>query len=925
MARTKVAARGMCSSPLSSADEEDAPSSGFPEMSPSPPPKAARRKPKPAVQKQRKALAKEPTKRKLKAQSQSSSRPTKTQKQVRMTDTAWKSAKELVREAPQEFVEYLAGQLDATQQAKFAAEFGGGQGFIVKLPPSTWQSKSAREKFATWVQALGFSFGGTLSRNVLRVASLKADVILSELHRRVLPGVVYVLHTIAELLEKGSCPNYRFAVLFYPYREGDEEVATPLVAEATKENSGASEPVSDSNGIAKQEKDMATEGYANDPAMLRLKEYFQKLDSQKIEVLSYSENHRLLSSARHMEIADAMEDVLAQPSVRRDRRLARRLSQLGRISGRRMSAIPLLPASILPPLEDDWVWDAELEKMSLTPVKRPRATLGEERSAAKNDVLGEGVLHLVLHSGLVDTQTLKEALRQVSTMWKKIAVGAYAWAIADYSKYVVLLLLSDATENGVCPNFLRIYDIFLTHEQPRQDRWGSKQFRKPVELLTDKRLSVDPAALIQQHDQLTSRGGEEGLFQYIRMEFCDGGDLEDFISLQKDKLLPLESVAVPFFFQMVFSLYCAREKFNLRHCDIKATNSIELCVRVSVQLLNFFLKDIGRAGSNKEEGADCVLHYLLEDACFELRMPASFSYWVKLADYGSADSNPENLDKPVTIDQFTTLENSPIEFLLEGDSARQSYAADTFSLGLCLLHLFSGSAPYEEILEDVRCPAALVKDLKAIWMVSVRFYDSTLHFCWLASMASRIFVRYQSPRKNSGFSVLKSVARGDDEHTLYHTLYRYLVLFGLPDRNPSEEKGIDKVWQVLLKHLRPEDAAASQPQRSSRRAAAAAANAQAKPAKEEYEHDQSLYSLASGSNPIIRRCRKGLEAISGASEMLKKLIDFNPSQRPTLKQVMYHPMFSVLQASTAEGRGPADYVIRYYKSTNAGEPSPPDV
>ncbi|KAF1774250.1 hypothetical protein GQ600_21114 [Phytophthora cactorum] len=57
---------------------------------------------------------------------------------------------------------------------------------------------------------------------------------------------------------------------------------------------------------------------------------------------------------------------------------------------------------------------------------------------------------------------------------------------------------------------------------------------------------------------------------------------------------------------------------------------------------------------------------------------------------GAADSNPDNLGKPVTIDQFATLENSPIEFLLEGDVAEQSYAADTFSLGLCLLHLFTG-------------------------------------------------------------------------------------------------------------------------------------------------------------------------------------------------------------------------------------------
>lgn len=81
---------------------------------------------------------------------------------------------------------------------------------------------------------------------------------------------------------------------------------------------------------------------------------------------------------------------------------------------------------------------------------------------------------------------------------------------------------------------------------------------------------------------------------------------------------------------------------------------------------------------------------MLEDCCFDLLLPATFSYWVKLGDYGSADSNVDSLGQPVTPDQFTTLENSPIEFLLEGDAAVQSYAADTFSLGLCLVHLLTG-------------------------------------------------------------------------------------------------------------------------------------------------------------------------------------------------------------------------------------------
>lgn len=162
-----------------------------------------------------------------------------------------------------------------------------------------------------------------------------------------------------------------------------------------------------------------------------------------------------------------------------------------------------------------------------------------------------------------------------------------------------------------------------------------------------------------------------------------------------------------------------------------------------MQLLNFFLKDIDSVNIRKDPGSDVVLHYLLENVCFVFQMPAFFSYWIKLADYGTADSNAEKLGSPVTIDQFTTLENSPIEFLLEGDEAKQSYAADTFCFGLCMLHLFTGwyvvlwsdfscitcslyllavvvySAPYEEILKDVRCPVELLKDLKLVWMVRI--------------------------------------------------------------------------------------------------------------------------------------------------------------------------------------------------------------
>jgi serine/threonine protein kinase len=174
--------------------------------------------------------------------------------------------------------------------------------------------------------------------------------------------------------------------------------------------------------------------------------------------------------------------------------------------------------------------------------------------------------------------------------------------------------------------------------------------------------------------------------------------------------------------------------------------------------------------------------------------------------------------------------------------------------------------------------------------------------------------------------VIKSVARGDDENTLCHTLYRFIVLFGLPDRNPSESKGIDKVWQLLLKHLRPEDPANNHPQRRSRRTAGTKGTMQqAKTAKDQFELDQSLFSLAIGSNDTIRRCREEFERMAGAMDLVKKLVDFDPSKRPTLKQVMYHPLFSSLRSASKNKERPADYVISYYASRSQRARLIPDV
>jgi hypothetical protein len=101
-----------------------------------------------------------------------------------------------------------------------------------------------------------------------------------------------------------------------------------------------------------------------------------------------------------------------------------------------------------------------------------------------------------------------------------------------------------------------------------------------------------------------------------------------------------------------------------------------------------------------------------------------------------------------------------------GSTARQSHTADTFALGLCMVHMLTGEEPYEVLLKDVLCPKPLVNKLKKVWHITEPHNDS------------------------SPFTVIKDVIDSLDEEAdddcpgappvkevLAHTLYRYLVMF----------------------------------------------------------------------------------------------------------------------------------------------------
>ena len=67
--------------------------------------------------------------------------------------------------------------------------------------------------------------------------------------------------------------------------------------------------------------------------------------------------------------------------------------------------------------------------------------------------------------------------------------------------------------------------------------------------------------------------------------------------------------------------------------------------------MNYLLCDTNRKGLAKTEGENTSVLYGLEEDHFLLQMPHDFSYWVKLADFGTANSAIENIGQPISIDQ----------------------------------------------------------------------------------------------------------------------------------------------------------------------------------------------------------------------------------------------------------------------------------
>ena len=407
----------------------------------------------------------------------------------------------------------------------------------------------------------------------------------------------------------------------------------------------------------------------------------------------------------------------------------------------------------------------------------------------------------------------------------------------------VSVMLSSLVRRGVCPNFVMTRGAFSFAFCPPASIWGNKENKCPS---SDQYLSPIKKKKIRQ-----PKG--KGRYQFIRMELCDKGDAEACMkNLPDERIDPLQARSL--LFQMAYALHTAAIRLSLKHYDVK--------------LLNFFIQSV-----QSEQPGATVLRYQVGDSIFALKSEHGHGCLVKLGDYGTANVDATTNGRPITPAQITTPENTPIDYMLLGDSACQGHGHDNFGLGLCMLHLYTGHAPYEEIMEEVKCPPRLKKKLQELW----------------------------EGNKDNKFSVIQDhilrdvdkdetghIIEGAPDEVFYHTLYRLLVLFGLPsDVSPRIQSS--RVWIAVCEVLLT---------KNGKRIA-------------QYTRDCEKFSIDHGTHGHIARARESLKSMEGGIDLLKSLVSFDPDKRSTALDVMNSLFMKPLQEPDGQLYAPDDDVRSY--------------
>merc|ERR1712194_321163 len=146
--------------------------------------------------------------------------------------------------------------------------------------------------------------------------------------------------------------------------------------------------------------------------------------------------------------------------------------------------------------------------------------------------------------------------------------------------------MGSVARRNICPNFVITRGGFTCQHEPPATVWGCKDEAAPSGAAYDGQPQTSKICA-PKPDQC-------GNYQYIRMELCQHGDMEEFIKNHPENILA-PSDCRNLLFQMAFALFVAADRFGLKHYDVK--------------LLNFFLQSATDATIPEHEHPHVVLRY----------------------------------------------------------------------------------------------------------------------------------------------------------------------------------------------------------------------------------------------------------------------------------------------------------------------------
>lgn len=390
----------------------------------------------------------------------------------------------------------------------------------------------------------------------------------------------------------------------------------------------------------------------------------------------------------------------------------------------------------------------------------------------------------------------------------------------------ISILCSSLITLNICPNVIQIYSLFRSQYPAPSKNSLQKNSLWDQKFPAPSVYKPPDSSAIPTSKQITRLLGSYSDFQFIRMEFCTGGDMEELVRNSTGHLVDISIVRV-LLFQMFYSMYCVRDQLSLRHYDLKLLNFF--CTS-GASLLSQLKSDFNVNARRKEN--ICRLRIGFLNNIYELPLRLDAPDVVKLADFGTGVISQRTLGDFVTGQQFTTLENAPPEFLILGSTARQAYSADTFCIGLSFLHLLTGHEPYEELLKDVKCPSHFLSSLARLWASP----DGPEQYNIINETINCLDTSDDDP--DTGESI---------QRVFYHTFYRYLVLFGIPDELGTEGDPLtsNHVWRAVADAF---GVLVNDERVHTRRASKGAVNS-----LRQYEQDRAMWSVRSGSDPIMCR------------------------------------------------------------------------